>query len=227
MDATKDLSAALEAHGEALAAEMQALEDMPQVKLTPASVFDRAKPAGTKAQQRGVICQLRCCGGQLDRRCNDLTGDKACPTHVEAARMLRAKVVEKHGSEECAAKARQKLAEEGGEQTAFSVMMRAQLIHQRADFEMKQAENELQSLQSKVAAAERRLEEAQAEARRLGSLAKKPRTAESEWKSREYSTWDCVQYWRQDESRIYNARREKLSDKKKERPCTCVCMVYV
>ena len=42
--------------------------------------------------------------------------------------MLRAKVVEKHGSEECAAKARQKLAEEGG-QTAFSVMMRAQLIH--------------------------------------------------------------------------------------------------
>jgi len=40
---------------------------MPQVKLTPASVFDRAKPAGTKAQQRGVICQLRCCGGQLDR----------------------------------------------------------------------------------------------------------------------------------------------------------------
>ena len=127
MDATKDLSAALEAHGEALAAEMQALEDMPQVKLTPASVFDRAKPAGTKAQQRGVICQLRCCGGQLDRRCNDLTGDKACPTHVEAARMLRAKVVEKHGSEECAAKARQKLAEEGG-QTAFSVMMRAQLM---------------------------------------------------------------------------------------------------
>jgi len=226
MDATKDLSAALEAHGEALAAEMQALEDMPQVKLTPASVFDRAKPAGTKAQQRGVICQLRCCGGQLDRRCNDLTGDKACPTHVEAARMLRAKVVEKHGSEECAAKARQKLAEEGG-QTAFSVMMRAQLIHQRADFEMKQAENELQSLQSKVAAAERRLEEAQAEARSLGLLAKKPRTAESEWKSREYSTWDCVQYWRQDESRIYNARREKLSDKKKERPCTCVCMVYV
>jgi hypothetical protein len=78
-----------------------------------------------------------------------------------------------------------------------------------------------------VAAAERRLEEAQAEARSLGLLAKKPRTAESEWKSREYSTWDCVQYWRQDESRIYNARREKLSDKKKERPCTCVCMVYV
>ena len=184
MDATKDLSAALEAHGEALAAEMQALEDMPQVKLTPASVFDRAKPAGTKAQQRGVICQLRCCGGQLDRRCNDLTGDKACPTHVEAARMLRAKVVEKHGSEECVAKARQNLAEEGGEQTAFSVMMSAQLGRQRADSELKQAEAELQSLQSKVAAAERRLEEAQAEARRLGSLAKKPRTAEPEWKMR-------------------------------------------
>ena len=55
-------------------------------------------------------------------------------------------------------------------------MMSAQLGRQRADSELKQAEDELRSLQSKVAAAERRLEEAQEEARRLGSLAKKPRT---------------------------------------------------
>ena len=164
MEATEHLLAALEAHGEALAAEMSALEEMPQVKLTASSVFDRATPPGTKAQLRGVICKLRCCGRQLDMKCNDLTGDRACPTHVEAARMLRAKVVEKHGSEECVAKARQNLAEEGGEQTAFSVMMSAQLGRQRADSELKQAEAELQSLQSKVAAAERRLEEAQAEA---------------------------------------------------------------
>ena len=66
MEAPQELVAALAAHGEALAAELRALDDMPQVKLTPASVFDRAKPPGSIAQQRGVICKLRCCGRQLD-----------------------------------------------------------------------------------------------------------------------------------------------------------------
>ena len=99
MEAPQELVAALAAHGEALAAELRALDDMPQVKLTPASVFDRAKPPGSIAQQRGVICKLRCCGRQLDQKCNDLTGDAACPTQVEAARMLRAKVAKQHGSE--------------------------------------------------------------------------------------------------------------------------------
>ena len=61
-EAPQELVAALAAHGEALAAELRALDDMPQVKLTPASVFDRAKPPGSVAQQRGVICKLRCCG---------------------------------------------------------------------------------------------------------------------------------------------------------------------
>ena len=87
--------------GEALAAELRALDDMPQVKLTPASVFDRAKLPGSIAQKRGVICKLRCCGCQLDQKCNELTGDTACPTHVEAARRLRAKVAEQHGSAAC------------------------------------------------------------------------------------------------------------------------------
>ena len=96
MEAPQELEAALAAHGEALAAELRALDDMPQVKLTPASVFDRAKPPGSIAQQRGVICKLRCCGRQLDQKCNDLTGDAACPTHVEAARRLRAKVAKQH-----------------------------------------------------------------------------------------------------------------------------------
>ena len=64
MEATEDMLAALEAHGGALAAEMQALDEMPQVKLTASSVFDRAKPPGTKAQLRGVVCKLRCCGRQ-------------------------------------------------------------------------------------------------------------------------------------------------------------------
>ena len=128
MEAPQELVAALAAHGEALAAELRALDDMPQVKLTPESVFDRAKLPGSIAQKRGVICKLRCCGCQLDQKCNELTGDAACPTHVEAARRLRAKVAEQHGSAACLEKAEQKLAEEGSGsrgpvESAFSVMM--------------------------------------------------------------------------------------------------------
>ena len=48
-EAPQELVAALAAHGEALAAELRALDDMPQVKLTPASVFDRAKPPGARS----------------------------------------------------------------------------------------------------------------------------------------------------------------------------------
>ena len=66
------MSAALEEHGEAFAAEMRALEEMPQVKLTPGSVFDRAQPPGSDARKRGVIIKLHCCGGQLDQKCNKL-----------------------------------------------------------------------------------------------------------------------------------------------------------
>jgi hypothetical protein len=55
-----------------------------------------ARISGSVAQQRGVICRLRCCGHPLDQKCNDLTGDAACPTHVEAARRLRAKVAKQH-----------------------------------------------------------------------------------------------------------------------------------
>ena len=57
MEAPQELVAALTAHGEALAAELRALDEMPQVKLMPASVFDRARPPGAVAQQRGVICR--------------------------------------------------------------------------------------------------------------------------------------------------------------------------
>ena len=128
MEAPQELVAALAAHGEALAADVRALDDMPQVKLTPASVFDRAKLPGSIAQKRGIICKLRCCGCQLDQKCNELTGDAACPTHVEAARRLRAKVAEQHGSAACLENAEQKLAEEGSGsrgpvESAFSVMM--------------------------------------------------------------------------------------------------------
>lgn len=205
MEAPQELLAALAAHGEALAAELRALDDMPQAKLTPASVFDRAKPPGSVAQQRGVICRLRCCGKPIDQKCNDRTGDAACPTHVEAARMLRSKIAEQHGSAACRAKAEQTLAEEGSGssgpvESAFSVMMGAQLVRQRAGSELMQAEEDLQLLRSRLAAAEERLEAAQVEARRVGLGAKKPRAPE--WQGREYSAWDKIETWRQEEGRM-------------------------
>ena len=130
MEAPQELVAALTAHGEALAAELRALDEMPQVKLMPASVFDRATPPGSVAQKRGVICRLLCCRKTLDQKCNELSGDAACPTHVEAARMLRAKVVKQHGSAACLARAEQKLAEEGSSsgrhlESAFLMMTSA------------------------------------------------------------------------------------------------------
>jgi len=214
MEAPQELLAALAAHGEKLAAELRALDDMPQAKLTPASVFDRAKPPGSVAQQRGVICRLRCCGKPIDQKCNDRTGDAACPTHVMAARMLRSKIAEQHGSAACLAKAKQKLSEEssgssGPVESAFSVMMGAQLVRQRAGSELMQAEEDLQLLRSRLAAAEERLEAAQVEAWRMGLGAKKPRAPE--WQGREYSAWDKIDTWRQEEGRIYKARRQKLS----------------
>ena len=64
---TDKLCAALEAHGEQLVEELQLLGDMPQVRLVPSSVFDSAKPQGSKAQLRGVRCKLTCCKKEADR----------------------------------------------------------------------------------------------------------------------------------------------------------------
>ena len=88
------LRRAMALDGEALAEELSLLEAMPQVRLLPSGIFDRAKPVGSKAQLRGVLVALRCCGGQLDQKCNSYEDDNpnACPSHVEAARLLRAKV---------------------------------------------------------------------------------------------------------------------------------------
>eukprot|EP00966_Prymnesium_polylepis_P112265 2597038-Prymnesium_polylepis.1 len=106
------LNAAMAADGERLMEELRLLEVMPQVRLVPSSVYDRAKPPGSTPQLRGVSCKLRCCRTHMEQKCNALTDEKACPTHVEAARLLRAKVQEKHGSAECVAKAREALAAE-------------------------------------------------------------------------------------------------------------------
>ena len=66
-----EVAAAIEAGGEELLCELRALEALTQVRLTQGCVFDRAKPSGSVAQKRGVICKITCCGGQLDVKCND------------------------------------------------------------------------------------------------------------------------------------------------------------
>ena len=106
----EELEAIFVHHGEPLLNELAQLAAMPQVMLTAKSVYDRATPLGSKAQLRGVQFNLRCCTGPpLVRKCNDLAGEKACPTVVEAAQFLRAKVDKEHGSESCLARAHEKL----------------------------------------------------------------------------------------------------------------------
>eukprot|EP00966_Prymnesium_polylepis_P077616 1798328-Prymnesium_polylepis.1 len=87
-------TAAAEQDGERLIEEMELLEQMPQVRVLPSSIFDRARPPGSKAQLRGVIVKVECCKRVVDQKCNDkdATADPtACPTIVEAVRLLRAK----------------------------------------------------------------------------------------------------------------------------------------
>ena len=64
--------------------------ELPQVYLylTEKCVFDRGNRR--IANKRGAICCLLCCGKQLDQKCNDLSGERACPTGVDAVRLLRA-----------------------------------------------------------------------------------------------------------------------------------------
>ncbi|KAL1500598.1 hypothetical protein AB1Y20_013250 [Prymnesium parvum] len=77
---------------EELKEELLRLQSMPQVRLLGSSIFDRAMPPGSIAQQRGVAVKLRCCKKTIDHKCNDLEGERACPTHVEAARRLQEKI---------------------------------------------------------------------------------------------------------------------------------------
>lgn len=132
--------------GELLMAAIRELEELPQVRVVPSSIFDRAKPPGSVAQQRGVVVKLRCCKKSIDQKCNDLEGDAACPTAIEAARFLRLKVLKKHGSIECFEKAKEALAEEESSnkplapKNALSLMMEKELAVQRAQKALKLAE---------------------------------------------------------------------------------------
>ena len=137
------LNAAMATNGERLMQQLMLLQQLPQVRLVPSSVFDRAKPPGSNPQLRGVSCKLRCCNKYIDQKCNALNGENACPTHVEAAEMLRTKVLEKHGSGECMAKAQATLAAEAEQaagssssgapvENAFAEMLGRQLAIQKA-----------------------------------------------------------------------------------------------
>ena len=144
--------AALAADGEQLVEEMSLLEQMPQVRIMPNGIFDYAKPPGSVAQKRGIVVKLRCCKKTIDQKCNyyDCEDPRACPTHVEAARLLRAKVQAKHGSAECLAKACEAMAVEAAagssaepaEQTVAQLMAN-QLAIQRAHRQLKAAQQQL------------------------------------------------------------------------------------
>ena len=148
LDLPQEAEAALAAGAEQLVSAVAELEAMPQVRLTPAFMFDRARPPGSRAQLRGAICRVICCNKQIDHKCNDKTDAAACPSHVEAIKKLRQKVQQQHGSEACLAKAREKLAAEGSSSAgvtepprdAFAAMLGARLAMQRARSALAQAE---------------------------------------------------------------------------------------
>ena len=94
--ASLELESALQAHGDQLATELRLLNELPQVYLTEKCVFDPGNGRDRIANKRGAICRLLCCGKQLDQKCNDLSGERACPTVVDAVRLLRAKVEKSH-----------------------------------------------------------------------------------------------------------------------------------
>ena len=100
--ASLELRSALQAHGDQLDTELRLLRELPQVYLTEkrvSTVFDRGNGRIANNNKRGAICSLRCCGEQLDQKskCNDFSGERACPTVVDAVRFLRAKVENWHG----------------------------------------------------------------------------------------------------------------------------------
>ena len=156
--------------GEPLVEALRELEAMPQVRLVQASIFDRAKPLGSKAQARGIVVKLVCYKKPIDQKCNDLQGDAACPTFVEAARVLRhEKVQEKHGSAECLEKVREAAAAEGGTSSmgsstepprdAFAAMLGARCAIQRAQSALKQAEQSAEQRRAQAFDAQRQLKE--------------------------------------------------------------------
>ena len=84
--ASWELRSALQAHGDQLATELRLLNELPQVYLTEKCVFDRGNGRIANNNKRGAICCRLCCGEQLDQKCNAFSGERACPTVVDAVR---------------------------------------------------------------------------------------------------------------------------------------------
>ncbi|KAL3908010.1 MAG: hypothetical protein SGPRY_009963 [Prymnesium sp.] len=65
--------------------ELELLSRMPQARLLPGSVFDRAMRQGSVAQLRGIVVKLRCCKKSFDQKCNELCMPYACRCGTNAA----------------------------------------------------------------------------------------------------------------------------------------------
>lgn len=138
------LWADVENEDDLLAEEIRKLEELPQVALSSQPWFDRARPPGSVAQKRGAICRVRCCGVQVDQKCNNLAGDGACPTILDAVKLLRVKVLSKHGSPACYEKllAITPIASSSPSRKAdaLATLMAGQLRLQRARLALRDAE---------------------------------------------------------------------------------------
>ena len=94
-----------------------------------------------------------------------------------------------------------------GGSSASAVLHEAQLLLAQKNG----AEQRVRKAQAQLARAEHALEQRE--------QSKKARVAEPEWRSREYGEWpDRADWWRQEEGRIYNARRQVLLAEKAARP---------
>jgi len=95
--ASLELESALQALGDQLATELRLLNELPQVYLTEKCVFDRGNGRAFALQTSGsgvpsVVSCAVASSYELDQKCNALSGERACPTVVDAVRLLRAKV---------------------------------------------------------------------------------------------------------------------------------------
>ena len=95
--ASLELESALQAHGDQLATELRLLQRAAAGLPVPHGEVCLRPGERSHCKQAGcAICCLLCCGKQLDQKCNDLSGERAYPTVVDAVRLLRAKVEKSH-----------------------------------------------------------------------------------------------------------------------------------
>ena len=138
-----------------------------------------AAPQSRRAQQRGVRFSTWCCG-QLNRKCNNLSGEGACPSWIEAVRYVRGQVEEKHNGMECSRLlplAEQQLALMTGDKCAFAKMMGAQVARQRAVSDVEIFKRALVPLRAAERAAREAREEMEARLKEPASAAPDPRPA--------------------------------------------------